>query len=202
MPWMFPCMSRILACLLLFTFCLSADEFDPKDNTVVPGQRVGLIKPGMTLKDVGRAYGQQNLKLQKIPGAEGQEMDGAKLFPGTDRELVITWDPENKQSPVVFDISIVGKAWKFDNGLRVGMTVEEVEKVNGKAFKISGFGWDYGGYAKFEGGKLFGKVSVRFMPQVENLPEQICGERDISSTDKVLRSVKPVVEAGISVFMR
>lgn len=199
---MCPGMNRILACLLLFTICLKADEFDPKDNTVVPGQRVGLIKPGMTLKDVGRAYGQQNLKFQKIPGAEGEEVDGARLFPDTDRELVITWDPENNKSQVVFDISVVGKAWKFDNGLRVGMTVEEVEKVNGKAFKISGFGWDYGGYANFEGGKLYEKVSVRFTPQVENLPDQICGERQIPSTDKVLRSVKPVVEAGIAVFMR
>ena len=195
-------MNRILVCLLLVTVCLKADEFDPKDNTVAPGTRVGLIKPGMTLKDVGRAYGQQNLRFQKIPGAEGQEVDGAKLFPDTDRELVITWDPENNKSQVVFDIAIVGKAWKFDNGLRVGMTVEEVEKVNGKAFKISGFGWDYGGYANFEGGKLFGKVSVRFNPQVENLPEQICGERHIPSTNKVLRSVKPVVDSGITVFMR
>ncbi len=195
-------MSRILACLLLFTAFLHADEFDPKDNTIVLGQRVGLIKPGMTATDIERAYGKQNLKLQKIPGAEGEEIDGAKLFADTDRELEIVWDPDNEKKKVVFDIRVIGKAWKFDNGLKSGMTVEEVEKINGKPFKIAGFEWDYGGYANFEGGKLEGKVSIRFSPSVENIPEYLSGDKQLSSSDKKLRAAKPLVDEGISVFMK
>ena len=195
-------MNRILASLLLFTAFLHADEFDPKDNTIVLGKRVGLIKPGMTVTDIGRAYGQQNLKLQKIPGAEGEEIDGAKLFADTDRELVIVWDPDNDKKQVVFDIRVVGTAWKFDNGLKAGMTVSEVEKINGKPFKIAGFEWDYGGYANFEGGKLAGKVSIRFNPSTENVPAYLSGDKQLSSTDKQLRAAKPLVEEGISVFMR
>jgi hypothetical protein len=195
-------MKRILACLLLVTALLQADEFDPKDNTVVLGQRVGLIKPGMTATDIGRAYGKQNLTAQKIPGAEGEQIDVTKLFAGTDRELVISWDPSNDKKQVVFDISVVGKAWNFDSGLKAGMTVEEVEKINGKPFKIAGFGWDYGGYATFEGGKLEGKVSIRFSLATQSVPEYLAGEKQLSSTDKQLRAAKPLVEAGISVFMR
>jgi len=195
-------MNRILTCLLLFTAFLHADEFDPKDNTIVLGKRVGLIKPGMTVMDIGRAYGKQNLKLQKIPGAEGEEIDGAKLFADTDRELVIVWDPDNDKKQVVFDIRVVGIAWKFDNGLKAGMTVAEVEKINGKPFKIAGFEWDYGGYANFEGGKLAGKVSIRFNPSTENVPAYLAGDKQLSSTDKQLRAAKPLVEEGISVFMR
>jgi hypothetical protein len=195
-------MKRIFACLLLVSAILRADEFDPKDNTIVLGQRVGLIKPGMSATDIGRAYGSQNLKLQKIPGAEGEEIDGAKLFADTDRELVIVWDPDNDKKQVVFDIRVVGTAWNFDNGLKAGMTVEEVEKINGKPFKIAGFEWDYGGYANFEGGKLAGKVSIRFNPSTENVPEYLSGDKQLSSTDKQLRAAKPLVEAGISVFMR
>ena len=195
-------MKQIFACLLLVSAILHADEFDPKDNTIVLGKRVGLIKPGMTVTDIGRAYGQQNLKLQKIPGAEGEEIDGAKLFPDTDRELVIVWDPDNDKKQVVFDIRVVGTAWKFDNGLKAGMTIAEVEKINGKPFKIAGFEWDYGGYANFEGGKLAGKVSIRFNPSTENVPEYLSGDKQLSSTDKQLRAAKPLVEEGISVFMR
>ena len=195
-------MNRILACLLLFTAFLHADEFDPKDNTIVLGKRVGLIKPGMTATDIERAYGKQNLKLQKIPGAEGEEIDGAKLFADTDRELEIVWDPDNDKKKVVFDIRVFGKAWKFDNGLKSGMTVEEVEKINGKPFKIAGFEWDYGGYANFEGGKLAGKVSIRFNPSTENVPEYLSGDKQLSSSDKQLRAAKTLVEEGISVFMR
>ncbi|MBN8417546.1 MAG: hypothetical protein J0L73_01375 [Verrucomicrobia bacterium] len=195
-------MTRILTCLLLFTASLHADEFDPKDNTIVLGKRVGLIKPGMTVTDIERAYGKGSLKQQKIPGAEGEEIDGAKLFADTDRELEIVWDPDNEKKQVVFDIRVMGKAWKFENGLKSGMTVEEVEKINGKPFKIAGFEWDYGGYANFEGGKLDGKVSIRFSPTTENIPEYLSGDKQLSSTDKKLRAAKPLVDEGISVFMR
>ena len=101
-----------------------------------------------------------------------------------------------------FDIRVVGTAWKFDNGLKAGMTIAEVEKINGKPFKIAGFEWDYGGYANFEGGKLAGKVSIRFNPSTENVPEYLSGDKQLSSTDKQLRAAKPLVEEGISVFMR
>ncbi len=195
-------MYRIITCLLLLTAFLHADELDPKDNTIVLGKRVGLIKPGMTAADIEHAYGTENLKQQKIPGAEGEEIDGAKLFPDTDRELEIVWDPDNDKKKVVFDIRIFGKAWKFDNGLKSGMTVEEVEKINGKPFKIAGFEWDYGGYANFDGGKLAGKVSIRFSPTTENVPEYLMGDKQLSSTDKKLRAAKPLVDEGISVFMR
>ncbi|WP_395730904.1 hypothetical protein [Prosthecobacter sp.] len=195
-------MMRILTCLLLFTAFLHADEFDPKDNTIVLGKRVGLIKPGMTATDIERAYGKGSLKQQKIPGAEGEEIDGAKLFADTDRELEIVWDPDNEKKQVVFDIRVMGKAWKFENGLKSGMTVAEVEKINGKPFKIAGFEWDYGGYANFEGGKLEGKVSIRFSPTTENIPEYLSGDKQLSSTDKQLRAAKPLVDEGISVFMK
>jgi len=195
-------MNRILTCLLLFTAFLHADELDPKDNTIVLGKRVGLIKPGMSVTDIERAYGKESLKLQKIPGAEGEEIDGAKLFAGTDRELEIVWDPDNDKKQVVFDIRVMGKDWKFENGLKSGMTVEEVEKINGKPFKIAGFEWDYGGYANFEGGKLAGKVSIRFSPTTENVPEYLSGDKQIASSDKKLRAAKPLVDEGISVFMR
>lgn len=195
-------MHRILTCLLLFTTFLHADEVDAKNNVIVLGKRVGLIKPGMTASDIEHAYGKKNLKLQKIPGAEGEEIDGAKLFAGTDRELEIVWDPDTDKKQVVFDIRVLGKAWKFDNGLKSGMTVEEIEKINGKPFKIAGFDWDYGGYANFEGGKLDGKVSIRFSPSTENVPEYLSGDKQLSSTDKQLRAAKPLVDEGISVFMK
>ena len=116
--------------------------------------------------------------------------------------LEVIWDPENEKKKVVFDVHVIGTAWKFENGLKVGMTLEEVEKINGKPFKISGFAWDYGGYANFEGGKLFGKVSLRFNPSTEEIPEYLMGDKELSSTDKKLRAAKPMVEAPISVFMK
>ncbi len=195
---------RTLLCLLLAftTAIVHADEFDPADNTIVLGKRVGLIKPGMTATELERAYGKENVKYEDIPGAEGETIPGARLFADTDRELEVIWDPENEKKKVVFDVHVIGTAWKFENGLKVGMTLEEVEKINGKPFKISGFSWDYGGYANFEGGKLFGKVNLRFNPSTEEIPEYLMGDKELSSTDKKLRAAKPMIEAPISVFMK
>lgn len=195
---------RTLLCLLLAftTAIVHADEFDPADNTIVLGKRVGLIKPGMTATELERAYGKENVKYEDIPGAEGETIPGARLFADTDRELEVIWDPENEKKKVVFDVHVIGTAWKFENGLKVGMTLEEVEKINGKPFKISGFAWDYGGYANFEGGKLFGKVNLRFNPSTEEIPEYLMGDKELSSTDKKLRAAKPMIEAPISVFMK
>lgn len=195
-------MNRFITCLLFSAAMLHADEFDPADNTIVLGKRVGLIKPGMTAADIERGYGKKNLKNMDLPGPEGSTFAGAKLFEGTERELEIVWDPEKEEKKVVFDIRIVGKAWTFENGLKAGMTIEEVEKINGKPFKIAGFSWDYGGYANFEGGKLAGKLTIRFNPSTDEIPDYLQGDKQLSSTDKKLRAVKPKVEEGITVFMR
>ncbi|MDZ4406106.1 hypothetical protein [Prosthecobacter sp.] len=195
-------MRAILFFLALFVPVIHADEFDPADNTIVLGKRVGLIKPGMTSVEIERAYGKKNLKIMDLPGPEGSTFPGAKLFEDTERELEIVWDPEKEDKKIVFDIRVIGKAWKFENGLKSGMTIEEVEKINGKPFKITGFSWDYGGYANFEGGKLAAKLSVRFNPSSEEIPDYLQGDKQISSTDKKLRAVKPKVEEGITVFMR
>lgn len=195
-------MRSTLLFLALFVSITHADEFDPADNTIVLGKRVGLIKPGMTSTDIERAYGKKNLKMEQLPGAEGETIAGAKLFAGTDRELEIVWDPEKEKTKVVFDIRVIGKAWKFENGLKNGMTVEEVEKINGKPFQIAGFSWDYGGYANFKGGKLDAKVSIRFSPSSDEVPDYLQGDKQLSSSDKKLRAVKPLVDEGITVFMR
>lgn len=195
-------MRATLLFLALFVSIAPADEFDPADNTIVLGKRVGLIKPGMTSVEIERAYGKKNLKIMDLPGPEGSTFPGAKLFEGSERELEIVWDPENETKKVVFDIRVIGKAWTFENGLKSGMSIEDVEKINGKPFKIAGFSWDYGGYANFEGGKLAAKVSIRFNPSSEEIPDYLQGDKQISSTDKKLRAVKPLVEEGITVFMR
>jgi hypothetical protein len=193
---------RTLLCLLFAFAVVSVHAQDSADNTIVLGKRVGLIKPGMTAAELEQAYGKAKVKHEDIPGAEGETIPGARLFADTDRELEVIWDPENEKKKVVFDVHVIGTAWKFENGLKTGMTLEEVEKINGKPFKISGFAWDYGGYANFEGGKLAGKVSLRFNPSTEDIPEYLQGDKELSSTDKKLRSVKPVVETPISVFMK
>lgn len=203
-PWARPVRmvgARFCLLLALVVAVTGADALDPSDNLVIPGTRVGLITPGMTADVLELAYGKANVIRAEIPGAEGETMPGARLFAETDRELEILWDPRAEAEPRVFDIRIIGSAWRFENGLKPGLGLEAVEAINGKPFTVLGFGWDYGGYANFEGGALEGKVSLRFDPGDGDIPDALVGEQSLPSTDLRLRALGPRVEAPISVFM-
>lgn len=186
--------------LLLSSGIVSAAEPDEKDNTVVLGKRVGAITHGMTLLGLRTLYGAKNVKAAQLDGPEGSTLDGIRLFPGTDRELELIYNQEGDEK-IVTDVVIIGSAWKFECGLKVGMSIEEVEKINGKPFQVAGFDWDYGGFANFEGGKLERGVSVRFYPTADTVSEKLSGDIQIKSTDKNLRAAKPVVQERIMVML-
>jgi len=191
--------SLLLFLCLASVFSLRAAEIPLDDSTIVLGERVGPIEKGMTLFGLKTLLGASKVKPVKLPGPEGTELDGVKLFAGTDRELEILFDEESQEKEIS-DVRIIGKGWKFTNGLKLGMSIAEVEKVNGKPYEVSGFDWDYGGYANFEGGKMEAKASVRFSPTGE-INKSLSGDKQIPSTDKKLRAAKVTV-TEISVFLR
>lgn len=191
--------SFLLSCLFASPLVHAAD-IPVDDTTVIPDVRVGPIEKGMTMFGLKTVFGGGKVKPAKLDGAEGETIDGARMFAGTDRELEIIFNPEGDEKEI-FDIRLIGKAWKFDNGLKSGLTMTEVEKINGKPFKIFGFGWDYGGYADFKGGKLEGKVSLRFDPGAGEIPASLSGDKQISTTDKKLRALNPKV-TGVVVSFR
>ncbi|MES2595681.1 MAG: hypothetical protein V4662_10120 [Verrucomicrobiota bacterium] len=174
-------------------------EIPLDDNTIIVGERVGPIEKGMTLFGLKTMFGGGKVKAVKIPGAEGEEIDGVRLFGGTEREIEILFNPEGDEKEI-WDVRIIGKGWKFANGLTKSMSIAELEKVNGKPYQVNGFGWDYGGWANFEGGKLEGKVSIRFSPEGD-VDDSLNGDKQIPSTNKKLRAAK-VSMTDISVSLR
>jgi hypothetical protein len=191
--------------VLAFSFLLATPashsaEPDEKDNHIVIGQRVGAITHGATLLSLRTLYGAKNVKAAELPGPEGTTLEGIRMFEGTDRELELIYDQEGEEK-IVTDVVVIGSAWKFECGLRVGMSLEEVEKINGGPFQVMGFDWDYGGFANFEGGKLERGVSVRFYPTAERVSEKLSGDVQIKSTDADLKAAKPVVQERIMVML-
>lgn len=190
-------------CLLFILFwagtSVQAAEALAVTDLIVPGKSVGLLKPGMSAEEIIRLYGEANVKMTNIPIAEGDTLEGAKLFAGTDRELDLIWkhgDPKK----IISDVNVIGKAWIFSNGLKVGMTLVEVEKLNGKPFQISGFDWDYGGWVTdFQGGTLALGVGVRFTYGNRQIDEYLLGDKSLLSTDPKLRALNPTVDQPITV---
>jgi hypothetical protein len=89
------------------------------------------------------------------------------------------------------------------NGIHIGSALAEVEKLNGKPFKLSGFDWDYGGHVRdWQGGALAKLqpggciVAVEFV-HPEDAPEEnlakVTGDMDVLSDSADLRAVEPYV---------
>lgn len=172
-------------------------EADPRmDFTIVPGARVGLIDlKSATAADVLEAYGDL-AQEDSIHLGEGIFEPGIVLFKGSKNRVDLYWDAAMASERPGF-VSIYGENgqtdWSTTNGITIGTTLEEVEKLNGQPFELYGFGWDYGGYVSdWKGGKLAGLgMSIRFEPGEEGQTDiKLVGDVTLSSDNPAMEKVR------------
>jgi hypothetical protein len=153
-------------------------------------------------------FGKENVVTGDVPGPEGSTVLATTVYPNDPAKSIEFgwWDEANLERTAYFTVPAGDTA---PGGLKAGMTVKEVEALNGGPFYLYGFFWDYGGSAGFEGGKLGYieggcVVSVRFA--VGEYPPDldvtaISGDRQISSIEPLLATVNARV-ATITVGYR
>ncbi|SFL69932.1 hypothetical protein SAMN04488125_12166 [Methylorubrum salsuginis] len=155
-----------------------------------------------------KRFGRENVVTAKLDGAEGETVPGTVVYPkDPSRRLEVTWwDTARRRG--LSGITLRGRSeWTVRTpgqardtvGLRTGLA--ELEEANEKPFRISGFGWDYGGYAtSWKGGRLDHmaggcSLSIRFDPDAkapEKALAKVTGDREFGSSEPALRAVKPV----------
>jgi hypothetical protein len=156
-----------------------------------------------TLADLQKTYGTANVITGDVDGPEGTTMSATTIFPKDEAKtfIVYWWDEEKHERLSGYTIAASGTG---PGGLKVGMSIKDVQAINGKPFKLSGFYWDYGGNANFEGGKLASLpdncfVNVTFNPSIDppndKISTAISGEKDLMSNMKEFAIVKPVVQS-------
>lgn len=153
-----------------------------------------------------KLLGKANVVTESVAGAEGQDTETTVLYPkDRTKRLVIFWkDEEAKKGIGAILVREDDKAdpvgWNV-GGLDITSTLGDVEKLNGKPFKISGFGWDYSGYSGgWDGGKLetaLGsgcRLSLRFTLPDDAKPEvakKVSGENQFPSNGAAMKAAKP-----------
>lgn len=153
--------------------------------------------------DLVKAFGSANVVYQDIDGAEGETIKASVLYPNDAKaKLEIIWgDEKARRRPMIRAKDQSG--WASTNGIRIGMALEEIEKMNGKPFKLSGFDWDDGGRVRdWKGGALAKPlpggcvVGVEFV-HAEDVPEanlsKVTGEGEFLSDGADMRAVEPYV---------
>lgn len=130
---------------------------------------------------------------------QGTDVGVTVMFPkDPKRRLEVWWQNANRTGLYLIDIA--GKStWVAPKGLRLGLTLEQVEKLNNKPFKLKGFDaggvaavadWDGGELASLPGGC---KASASVQAKDKSAAGELPAKDEYSSSDPAMRALKPVV---------
>ena len=148
-------------------------------------------------------YDSRNIAFGDVDGPDGSKIKASILFPNDPRRrLEVLWNNEASRSDTSI-IAINGKSqWTAPKGLKLGLPLAALEKVNGRPFKVGGFGadgsasvlgWEGGALSSLPGGC---KVGIRLAADGKAPPDArnaVTGDKQLLSNDASLRAVKPSV---------
>jgi len=180
----------------------------PKPSTVSPMPRPGSARTvidcsGPFAKDSGMlalavTYDARNM-IFTHETVQGAQVGVTVIYPKDPRRrLEVWWQNPNRTGTYLIDIA--GKSiWIAPKGLRLGLTLEQLQKLNHKPFKLKGFGedgtapvadWDGGELASLPGGC---KASATLHTSASSAATDLPAKDQYSSDDPAMRALKPTV---------
>lgn len=133
----------------------------------------------------------------------GSTVGASILFPKDPKHRLEIWWQNPASRSGTYLILINGQStWSAPNGLKLGLTLAELEKLNHKPFKLKGFDkdgtasvsdWDGGALSKIPGDC---KSGVSLKPDAKAAPDAVTAlsaDKEYSSDDAQMREVKPKV---------
>jgi hypothetical protein len=147
-------------------------------------------------------YGAENVVTGPTDGPEGSTIHASVVFPDdVEKMMTFVWWDEGSNAALSY-VELAPDA--VVAGIAAGMSVDAVAAFNGAPFVLSGFWWDYGGYADFRAGALADlpggcHVTIIFQP-TEYADESvdtraISGDKEVPSGEPLLDTVAAQVEA-------
>lgn len=128
---------------------------------------------------------------------------GVILYPDDpQRRIEIILDDPDKTHPGMITVYGEKSLWRGPAGLRMGSSLSDVVKANGKPVTIPGFDWDLGNSVFDDGGALRGLmgegcafyVELKLTVDVSNADAaEILGDRMVTSDNPAVKRAKPVV---------
>jgi hypothetical protein len=130
---------------------------------------------------------------------QGAQVGVTVMFPNDPRRrLEVWWQNPNRTGLYLIDIA--GKSiWSAPKGLRLGLSLEQLEKINRKPFTLSGFDdKDVASVADWGGGELASlpggcKAGVSLHAKVRKADKELLPKDHYSSNDPAVRALMPSV---------
>jgi hypothetical protein len=151
---------------------------------------------------LAQVFGPDNVAYTEVDGPDNSKIMASVLFPrDPSRRLEMLWNNEQSRSGTQV-IAINGKSnWAAPRGVKLGTPIATVEKLNGKPFKLTGFGADGSTAADWQEGQLLKlpngcKIGIRFAADPRAPQEaqaQLSAAKELLSSDAEVRALRPTV---------
>jgi hypothetical protein len=147
-------------------------------------------------------FDSRNVAFTEVDGPEGSRLMASVLFPNDPRRrLEVLWQNEAARADTHLIVINGQSAWTAPKGLRLGLALAALEKLNGKPFKMSGFDQPNGGsVSDWQGGALETlpggcRLGIRLVPDAkatEAARNEVLG-KEFLSNDAKMRAVRPII---------
>jgi len=129
--------TALLGLLLTFARVGSAQK---NDWLIVPGQRVGPITAKTTRGSLDALFGNENVQDRNLELSEAPDVATVIYGGDSSAALAVTWDKERVSTiHICYGTNTGTCRWRTASGIRIGLPVRELEKLNGKSFQIAGY---------------------------------------------------------------
>jgi hypothetical protein len=172
----------------------------PPSGRIVPGVGIGPVTAEVSERALIDSLGAAQVVRSHAYIGEGVCAAGSRVYPDTPAELEVMWTDSTYSLPARVEVARSGSPWRTDRGVGIGTTVAELETLAGGPITFSGFGWDYGGSARWDEGNDFiglrlsadsaSDASARSDPRFN----EILGDRQIRSDHPLVRSMTIRIE--------
>src|SRR5262249_51656638 len=175
------------------------------ERAAEPGRTIacsGVFAKDSSHLKLATRFDSRNITFTEVDGPEGSKLMASVLFPNdAKRRLEVLWENEASRTDTHLIVINGQSTWSAPRGLRLGMPLAAVEKLNGKPFKMSGFDQPNGGSATDWLGGAFDKlpggchVGIRLAPDAKatEAARNDAAGQEFASNDGKMRAVRPII---------
>jgi hypothetical protein len=149
------------------------------------------------------SFGFKNVTATKVEAKDGTKVAASVIFPDDPQQRLEVWWKNATSSSGTYLVVISGQSdWTAPGGLRLGLTLAELEKLNHKGFKVKGFDkdgiaaisdWGGGELGSLAGGCNNG-VNLHADPKVSaKIIGALSPNKEYASSNSQMRAAKPTV---------
>jgi hypothetical protein len=182
----------------------AAADADAPEWLLAPEPTGDLVRATDTEATLRLRLGGEHVRRDTVWLPEAEFVLGTVLFPDDPgRRLEVQWaDTAAGAGPEVVRLGGTDAAvWRLAPGVGLGTSLAELERLNGRPFVLSGFGWDYGGTVdSWQGGRLDSLWGERVILRLRlaeasrvDLEQQVLGDVLYPSSHAAMRALDPRV---------